>query len=397
MCNFLELDEYAIEKIFDYLSEVDLIKVSMVNSYLETLVNQYLKQTISKKLLVCTKDRSPNNFTSIQLLKIHRNILQGRYYEHICFRHKPLYFSHIQVSKNELIKSVAFEIRCYKRKSNGLPEDRPYVSIHNREEQTEITHFVRKDNTLFAGLSNGSSLTYNFDDKSTVIDRCFGPGSSEFINNVDFKRDLFCVAGKSKTVIMRLEHELDLQALEQQYLFNQGFQCVRFHLTDSSKLAAGKYHDRQKRALCLIDVETGMLEELDSITAAVYNMTWKDENIVLTANFDSTLRLTDIRSKRDVMMFQDIYDSSIYCLDYDGRYGVVCGMKHFRVNLYDLRMPRQFIQMYFPKHTNFNRSPVYSISCDNSKIFIQTDTNLRILDFNCDHAKSRDFSNMNIY
>lgn len=293
---------------------------------------------------------------------------------------------------------MAFEIRCYKRKKNAFPEDRPYVSIHNREEQTEITHFVKKDDVVFAGLSNGSTITYDFNEKSTVVDRCFGAGSTEFVNCVDFREDLFCVAGKSNTVVLRMETELDcIQALEKQFEFHQGFQCLRLLPQDKSKLAAGKYHDKKRRALCLIDVETGVLEELESVTTAVYNLTWKDENIVLTANFDSTLRLTDIRTKRDQLIFQDIYDSSIYCLDYDGRNGVVCGMKHFRVNLYDLRMPRRFVQMYFPKHTNFNRSPVYSISCDNSQLYIQTDTNLRILDFNSDHTKSRDFSNMNIY
>lgn len=341
--------------------------------------------------------RSPVDFTSTQLIKIHRNWLEGRYYEQICFRHKPLYFSHIQLSEHELIKSVAFEIRCYKRKSNGFPEDRPQLSVHNREEQTEITHFVKRENTIFAGLSNGSCLTYYCDDNSQVVDRCFGPGSTEFINCVDFKDDIFCVAGKRNSLILRLERELDvLQAFEKQHEFEQGFQCLKLHTT-SEKLAAGKYHDKKKRALCLIDIETGVLEELESVTPAVYNLTWKDENVILTANFDSTLRVTDIRTKRDQLIFRDIYDSSLYCLYYDGKFGVLCGMKHFRVNLYDLRMPRRFIQLYFPKHTNFNRSPVYSIACDNSQLYIQTDTNLRILDFNSDHTKSRDFSNMNIY
>lgn len=57
MCNFLEMDEYAIQQVFAYLSEADLIQVSMACSYLLTLVNQHLKQTISKKILVCAKHR----------------------------------------------------------------------------------------------------------------------------------------------------------------------------------------------------------------------------------------------------------------------------------------------------------------------------------------------------
>lgn len=57
MCNFLEMDEYAIQQIFEYLSEADLIRVSMSCSYLEILVNQYLVKSISKKILVCAKYR----------------------------------------------------------------------------------------------------------------------------------------------------------------------------------------------------------------------------------------------------------------------------------------------------------------------------------------------------
>ena len=147
----------------------------------------------------------------------------------------------------------------------------------------------------------------------------------------------------------------------------------------------------------MVDLETGMVQEQDSYTGAIYDILWKDDNCVMTANFDSTLRLTDIRTKKDELIFTDIYNSSVYCLDYDGLNGIVCGMKYFRVNLYDIRVAKRFTQMYFPKRTTFNTSPVYSIQCDTSQLYVQTDTNLRILNFNCDYEKCRDYSNMNIY
>lgn len=340
--------------------------------------------------------RSPQEFTSTQLLRINKNWLEGRYAEKICFRHKPMYFSHIQLSQQELLKSHASEIRCYKRLTNlgCYLEDKPFLTIGTKQ-QTDITYFIKRESTVFAGLSNGCTLIYNCDNKTVNIDRNFV--DCEFINCVDFKDDIFCMAAKTKAKIFRMETELDYQALDQKYEFDVGFQTLRLHPNNSGKLAAGKYHDKTKRSLCMIDVEYGVLEEQDSWTSAIYDMEWKDENVLLTANFDSTLRLTDIRTKRDELIFRDIYDSSIYCLDFDGRYGCVCGMKYFRVNLYDLRVPRRFKQMYFPRRTSFNSSPVYSLACDNSTLFIQTDTNLRILDFNSDYNKSRDYSNMNIY
>lgn len=225
-------------------------------------------------------------------------------------------------------------------------------------------------------------------------ERCYG--DCEFITCVDYKNDIFITTGKKSGKIFKLEEELGLQALELKYELPYFFQSCRLHNTQN-RLALGKYSDREKRALCIVDLETGFLEEQQSCTGAIYDLLWKDENIIMTANFDSTIRLTDIRTKKDELIFSDIYNSSVYCLDFDGKYGVVCGMKYFRVNLYDIRVTKRFQQMYFPKRTSFNNSPVYSIQCDSSQLFVQTDTNLRILNFNCDYEKSRDYSNMNIY
>lgn len=51
------LDEDSLEQIFLYLSEVDLVNLSMVNSYCRELVNEFLKISIAKKLMVCEKKR----------------------------------------------------------------------------------------------------------------------------------------------------------------------------------------------------------------------------------------------------------------------------------------------------------------------------------------------------
>lgn len=253
---------------------------------------------------------------------------------------------------------------------------------------------MKRGDHIFAGLSNGCCLLYDTQDKSLLNERCYP--DCEFITCVDFKDDLFVTTGKKKARVFKMEEELGVQALELKYELPHVFQTCRLH-SSQDKLALGKYSDRERRALCLVDLETGTMQEQQSDTGAIYDMLWKDENCIMTANFDSTLRLTDIRTKKDELIFADIYNSSVYCLDFDGKFGVVCGMKYFRVNLYDIRVAKRFQQMYFPKRTSFNNSPVYSIQCDSSHLFVQTDTNLRILNFNCNYEKCRDYSNMNIY
>lgn len=82
-------------------------------------------------------------------------------------------------------------------------------------------------------------------------------------------------------------------------------------------------------------------------------------------------------------------------LDYDGLFGVLCGMKYnCRVNLYDLRVPNKFIQMYFPSLKKWRSSPVYSVTSDISQMFIATDQNIRVFNFNNDKALHKDYSNI---
>lgn len=102
----------------------------------------------------------------------------------------------------------------------------------------------------------------------------------------------------------------------------------------------------------------------------------------------------DLRTNADEAIWADPYDLSVYCLSYDGNYGVLCGLQyHGRVNLYDIRMPEKCVQMYFPKiKDHMHNSPVYSVASDQCEMFIVTDQNLRVFDFNADWAPTKDYT-----
>lgn len=134
---------------------------------------------------------------------------------------------------------------------------------------------------------------------------------------------------------------------------------------------------------------------LNSNTISIYDLKLKDDNVIFTANFDTTFRMYDRRSNRDEAIWEDPFDSSFYCLDYDGLYAVLCGAKyHGRVNLYDIRVPGKYMQLYFPYRKRQSSSPVYSIACDSRYLFVATDHNLRVFDFKADCAVSRDYRNI---
>lgn len=78
---------------------------------------------------------------------------------------------------------------------------------------------------------------------------------------------------------------------------------------------------------------------LSSVTSSIYDLQWRDNNVILTGHYDTTFRLFDCRTNRDEHIWLDPYDLAIYSISHDGNYGVLCGMKyHCRVNLYDLRV-----------------------------------------------------------
>lgn len=140
---------------------------------------------------------------------------------------------------------------------------------------------------------------------------------------------------------------------------------------------------------------------LNSDSISIYDLKLKDDNVLFTANFDTTFRMFDRRIDRDVSVWEDPFDSSFYCLEYDGLYGVLCGAKHHaRVNLYDIRVPGRYIQLYFPSRTrqHYRGSPVYSLACDSVYMFVATDHNLRVFDFkNTNYGIPRDYTNFHEY
>lgn len=130
--------------------------------------------------------------------------------------------------------------------------------------------------------------------------------------------------------------------------------------------------------------------QLNLRTVSVYSVLWRDTNSLLTASYDSMLRLFDLRTNAVEMVWMDPFDSAMFTMAYDGLHGVVCGMNyHCRVNLYDLRQPRHFVQMYYPKMDR--GSPVYSLVCDSTQLFVATDHSLRVLDFSANWAVERNY------
>jgi len=117
----------------------------------------------------------------------------------------------------------------------------------------------------------------------------------------------------------------------------------------------------------------------------VYDVHFESQHEVLTADFNSNLRLWDIRSESNVSVWEDPHDSAINCIASDDNFTMLTGTAtHGGVRVWDKRM-RRCTQLLFVRPDL--RSPVYSIGFDSSELFTALDSSVTGFDFSGDHGK----------
>lgn len=155
------------------------------------------------------------------------------------------------------------EIRVYNRQGGQL-ETRPVRvlcgTIGHRQSASDITAFVKRGERIFGGNNNGSiclwpSCSADDDDvrDMTADDRV----TISSINSVDMDAmaQTFVVASKSELTVLNRCEELGLMTIEACADIQEEYKTIRL-ATNGRQIAAGKYIDRDRSALELIDLET---------------------------------------------------------------------------------------------------------------------------------------------
>lgn len=400
--NICDLNDDVLEHIFQYLPLEDLDRLVRVCRKFHTTINSYVFAKLSAKLLLTghrrhkstnSSNRNVIDFVYRKRIHLFENWRYGRYHETQLFHHRTIYFSQILLENRWLYITHRGQLRAHERvRKDFMLKNRATWTV-GKEKESDISWISKKREILFAGRMNGSCFVQD------CGNQCYSGYSrqqleNDVITSVDFEGDVFVSSTKSScTSFWRGHVELSDYKLELKRRLDDPYQCVKLCPGEGNLLAAGKYHDRDKGALRLIDVESGTTSKMNSPSKAIYQLAWMNSSTVLTGNFDTTMRMVDIRTSRDEAVWTDPYDASVYCLDYDGAYAVLCGMKYnFRVNLYDLRIPKRCIQMYFPSNKFSQYSPVHSLAADSSQLFVVTDHDLRILNFNCSGVETKDYT-----
>lgn len=216
--------------------------------------------------------------------------------------------SQILLEKDFLYATSFGQIKIYKRNKSQkrILDDRRIYGEIGRRRDPDVISFVKKNETIFAGRFDGSCFVTDEENYSEQ------KLHDEFITSVDLFKDVYISSSCKATKIWRREDEMGLINLEEMLDLDECFHCVRVN-SKRAEFVGGKFKDSEKRGLKLVDLSTGVITTLGSVTNSVYHVKWKDENVILTGNYDTTFRVFDCRTDRDEQIWVDPYDASVYC------------------------------------------------------------------------------------
>ncbi|KAH8356781.1 hypothetical protein KR200_011831 [Drosophila serrata] len=381
--------------VFKYCSEGDLLCLCLASRYLEDIIDRYIFYPLSLDLLLCGNRNRPSiekrnrkRLTNYERIQVSKNWVSGTYLERPYFHHAQMFPTKLCLEHDALYITHAAYLRKYRRSSCDILQRRFEEEI-STSTNSDISHFVKKKNTIFAGRVCGSCFHY---DPEGITEQRMHP-ANEYLFCVDFVQDLYATSTDHCSKLWQRSQEFGLTHFDMVTKLPHAFKSMQLS-PDGQWLYGGLYTDNDGQALRAIHVESGEELVLNSATKSIYDLKMKDDQVLFTANFDTSFRMFDRRIDRDVAIWEDPFDSSFYCLEHDGLYAVLVGScRHARVNLYDIRMPK-YVQLYFPGRTRQHNgfSPVYSLSCDSQYMFVATDHNLRVFDFKASCGIRRDYS-----
>ncbi|XP_016997098.2 F-box/WD repeat-containing protein 4 [Drosophila takahashii] len=388
--------------IFDYCSEADLLCLCKADAALEYIIDTHYFHPLAYDLLLSGHRNSPRieqrnrkRLKNYERLEVSRNWVSGTYFERPYFHHAQMFPTKLCLESDYLYITHAGYLRKYRRTSHDALERR-YEEEITTSTQTDISDFVKKQSTIFAGRVCGSCFHCDVDEPSLTEQRMHP--ANEYLYCVDFVNDLYATSTDNCCRLWQRSEEFGMIHFDMVTNLPHAFRSMKLS-SDGQWLYGGLYSDKAtRRALKGVHVESGEEIVFNSSTMSIYDLKLKDDQVIFTANFDTTFRMFDRRIDRDVAIWEDPFDSSFYSLEYDGLYGVLVGTnRHSRVNLYDIRM-KKYVQLYFPSRTREHKgfSPVYSLACDSQYMFVATDHNLRVFDFKSNRGIRRDYSNINV-
>lgn len=257
--NICDLHDYVLDYIFQFLLLEDLDNLAYVCKRFHHIVNTHSYARKSANLLLtghhwktCSRvNGSTSNYR--KRIRLFENWRYGKYREAQLFYHPKLYFSSILLEKSMLYMTHRGVLKAHQRtKRNNMVQRKASWTL-GLPQDPDITWIVKKGQVFFGGQDDGSCFIHDEENEFYIRQHLI----EDTITSVDFEADLFVCTTKSKTTSFWSGiEEMGNYMLRWKRNLNAAYQTIQLSPNGGTQLAAGKYHDRAKNALKLIDVET---------------------------------------------------------------------------------------------------------------------------------------------
>lgn len=260
--NICDLNEDVLEHIFQFLPLRDLDQAVRVCRKFYSTISCYVFAKLSAKLLLTghqrksstnyRTDRNVIDFSYRRRMHLFENWRYGRYRESQLFHHRTIYFSQVILEKRWLYMTHRGQLRCHERvEKDYLLKNRASWTV-GREKDPDISCIVTRRQVLFGGRMDGTCFVHDQSNQCHSRLRL----EDDVITSVDFEGDLYVCSTKSScTSFWRGSVEFGDYRLKLMRRLEEPYQTVKLCPDAGNILAAGKYHDRSKEALRVVDVE----------------------------------------------------------------------------------------------------------------------------------------------
>jgi hypothetical protein len=208
---------------------------------------------------------------------------------------------------------------------------------------------------------------------------------STAIESLDASGDLICSGGnEAVAVLSRLRDGKFVDSFKME----SRIWSIRCH-TPSSSIAIGIGGGKEDETLHLLDLETRRKKQSFKGLGAVYDLQFDSEDspfssaCLLSASYDGMVRQWDMRlpetSACVAVLFEDFSDEPPYCFQRHSWKLIVGTRSYSQVRLADFRKTRKSCLRTF--YIGEAKSPIYSLCCDGSNLFVTPRGGLYQLNF----------------
>ncbi|PVD39432.1 hypothetical protein C0Q70_02062 [Pomacea canaliculata] len=309
---------------------------------------------------------------------------KGHHQDSWLLRHNIRLLPWVQKDENILWISRGNQICKFHVKSSG--HLREYQIGPLRGLEADVTRFVVKNGLVVSGCRGGGVCAWEATSCVLLLRHSYLHRSDT--QCVDMVDDLLISGSKDKTVKFTPMFRKDLTVVKS---FKIGDRVWSLSVSPDKKTLAvgGACHNNPP--VSLIDLSSGFLlghlGDGHKRGAGVMDMAFESPNILLTGGHDTYLRMWDLRTHTCVQLWEDPFDSAVYCLQTDGQNTVITGTaRHGLVRLWDKRQKdhiQTIVNMLLGQayYTGNQSSPVYSMASDVHRLYVALDMGLNMMDF----------------